>query len=1202
MNSQSKELHDLTSELEVLQLKYDSLKTVYEKEVQQKENENLLLEQLINSSVEFIEFTDETTDYQKLLQLIVSISGARYATMNIFDRDQHNYTTVAIAGIKENFERATSILGFDLATRIWEVNPILAKKLKGSTITRFTHLHELLIQIEPKSAIYQLEETFNLGEVQVIKLAKGNEEFGDFTLIFDKRETLKNGKLVELYAYQIGLFIERNRSINALRKSEARHFSMISNISDVITIIDSFGILKYLSPNVENYFGWTAEEATNYNVWDLIQAENMQELKTDFASMLESENKTETAECNIRCKDGSYKPIKLTAINLKSNPAIQGVLVNFHDISDAREAKMALKEAEWKFRALFEKGPIGVAYHKMLYDESGKPVDYIFLDANESYTELTGVDPTGKTAKEVFPGIENDNFDWIGTFGMVAKTGKKVRFEQQLESIDRWYDCVAYQYKPDHFVAAFLEISKRKRAEKKVEQTRENYETFFNTIDDFLFVLDAQGNIIHTNKTAIDRLGYQKEELIGKSVLMLHPSDRRTEAGQIVGEMLQGLTEYCPVPISTKTGIQIPVETRISRGFWDGNPVLFGVTKDITKVKLSEEKFSKLFYINPSACGLTDLHTGEYLEVNEAFYKLLEFEKNEVIGKTAIELGILTEETVRSVVSKADESGLISNIEAKLKTKNGNVKNVMLSAENIYIQDKKLRYTVAHDITENKQVEEVLRLSNEKLKAIISASPDGIGMLTVDGKIELASEKLLEMYGYSAEERQTVLGRPFLDFIDPSCQNPLKENIDRLLRGEPFEKIREYMAIKKDKSRFYVDVNSSVLFDHNNTPISVLFVERDITERKKAEVALKESEQKYKTLADSGQTLVKASGTDKSCYYFNRVWLEFTGRTHEQEVGHSWTEGLHPDDRESIISRLSEIYNLSKPFSVEYRLRRHDGEYRWIVDQGYPSYNSSGEFIGFICHCVDVTHRKQVELDLLIAKEKAEESDRLKSAFLANMSHEIRTPMNGILGFTELLKIPDLSGQKQRKYIGIIEKSGARMLNIINDIISISKVESGQMEVVMSETNVNKQIEYLYTFFKPECDQKGVHLSYQNALPDIVAIIKTDKEKVYAILTNLVKNAIKFTFEGSITFGYEKKNNFLEFFVRDTGAGIRSELKEVIFERFRQGSESITRNYEGAGLGLSISKAYVEMLGGKIWVDSKEKKGAAFYFTLPIDL
>jgi len=160
-------------------------------------------------------------------------------------------------------------------------------------------------------------------------------------------------------------------------------------------------------------------------------------------------------------------------------------------------------------------------------------------------------------------------------------------------------------------------VAEIKREDIILQQTRKNYETFFNTINDFLFVLDEQGNIIHTNSTVIDRLGYTSEELSGLSVLMVHPPERREEAGRIVGEMLTGITEFCPVPIVTKSGIQIPVETRVTHGFWDGKPVIFGVTKDISKVKLSEEKFSKVFYLNPSICGLSDLDTGEYVEVND---------------------------------------------------------------------------------------------------------------------------------------------------------------------------------------------------------------------------------------------------------------------------------------------------------------------------------------------------------------------------------------------------------------------------------------------------------------------------------------------------------------------------------------------------------------------------------------------------------
>jgi signal transduction histidine kinase len=238
-------------------------------------------------------------------------------------------------------------------------------------------------------------------------------------------------------------------------------------------------------------------------------------------------------------------------------------------------------------------------------------------------------------------------------------------------------------------------------------------------------------------------------------------------------------------------------------------------------------------------------------------------------------------------------------------------------------------------------------------------------------------------------------------------------------------------------------------------------------------------------------------------------------------------------------------------------------------------------------------------LELIKALDKATESDRLKSAFLANMSHEIRTPMNGIMGFTSMLKENGLSIKDFDAYISIIEQSGTRLLNIINDLLDISRIESGQVEMLFSDININELIEYMATFFKPEVAKKGIELSFKNSLPDSESIIRTDHEKIHAILINLVKNSIKYSHEGFIEIGYQVKDKYLEFYVKDTGIGIEKEVKAFIFERFRQANDSNTRKYEGAGLGLSITKAYVEMLGGEIWVESEFGKGSVFYFTIP---
>ncbi|MGE4569694.1 MAG: ATP-binding protein, partial [Bacteroidales bacterium] len=237
--------------------------------------------------------------------------------------------------------------------------------------------------------------------------------------------------------------------------------------------------------------------------------------------------------------------------------------------------------------------------------------------------------------------------------------------------------------------------------------------------------------------------------------------------------------------------------------------------------------------------------------------------------------------------------------------------------------------------------------------------------------------------------------------------------------------------------------------------------------------------------------------------------------------------------------------------------------------------------------------------ELVDAKEKAEESDRLKSAFLANMSHEIRTPMNGILGFAELLKEPDLSGELQHKYLQIIQKSGARMLSIINDIISISKIESGIIDIHLEETNINQQLQFVYDVLRLDADRKQLNFLFHCDLSDSEAVLQTDSEKLYGILTNLVKNAIKFTDAGTIEFGYTAKEREIEFYVKDTGVGIPKEKQQHIFERFIQADIADTMARQGAGLGLSISRAYVGMLGGQIRVESEEGRGSTFYFTLP---
>jgi len=367
-----------------------------------------------------------------------------------------------------------------------------------------------------------------------------------------------------------------------------------------------------------------------------------------------------------------------------------------------------------------------------------------------------------------------------------------------------------------------------------------------------------------------------------------------------------------------------------------------------------------------------------------------------------------------------------------------------------------------------------------------------------------------------------------------------------------------------------------------------------------------------KELAETHSANITAiiEGTKNSIWAFNRKYEILYINKEFQSVFHA-IFGIRPEPGFSLIDSVPVEETLkwkshydralsNEQFTIEEAIKRNGNVQYFQVT--FNPIVKKGDVVGASCIGTDTTERKRSEIELLQAKEKAEESDRLKTAFLANMSHEIRTPMNGILGFADLLKEPNLSAAQQKEYIGIIEKSGLRMLNIINDIVDLSKIEAGLMKINTNKVHINEILDYQYDFFKPEIEAKGLKLYYTKSLPNEIAIIDTDREKVYAILTNLIKNAVKYSDAGSINFGYDKKDNFLEFYVKDTGIGIPVHRQVAIFDRFVQADIADTQARQGAGLGLSISKAYVEMLGGKIWVQSEEGKGSTFYFTLPFEV
>lgn len=391
--------------------------------------------------------------------------------------------------------------------------------------------------------------------------------------------------------------------------------------------------------------------------------------------------------------------------------------------------------------------------------------------------------------------------------------------------------------------------------------------------------------------------------------------------------------------------------------------------------------------------------------------------------------------------------------------------------------------------------------------------------------------------------------------------------------------------------------NEEVLYRNNE------ILKNEINEREKAETALAKSEELYRLMADNANDIIAQLSSDGIFLYMSSASESLLGYKPEELVGTNSFFLVYKDDFESLQKAHRELLETQEPNSIIYRLRHKNGNYIWFETNNKIMHSAETGKTKITCVTRNISERKKYEEELKQAKQRAEESDLLKSTFLANMSHEIRTPMNGILGFTELLKKPGIPPKKQQEFIEIINKSSHSLLNIINDIMDISKIEANQINIIDRESNINtllSDLDSFYKTYKAAKNKEEVELIYKKGLDDQQANIFVDIDRLRQVISNLLSNSIKFTQEGKIEFGYERKDSqTLLFHVSDTGIGISPSKINLVFERFRQADDSLTRQYGGTGLGLPISKGLIELMGGKMWAESEIGAGSTFFFTIP---
>jgi len=484
----------------------------------------------------------------------------------------------------------------------------------------------------------------------------------------------------------------------------------------------------------------------------------------------------------------------------------------------------------------------------------------------------------------------------------------------------------------------------------------------------------------------------------------------------------------------------------------------------------------------------------------------------------------------------------------------------------------------------------------QKLSAGIEQSPSAIIITDADGNIEYVNPGFEQITGYSKDEVKGVKA----EFIKASLsqENAEEELWETLKAGKEWKSIIHNK--KKNGTYFWEKTRISPIKDDSGHITNFLAIIEDFTQQKKAEERIKYLKEFNELVINSMSKGLLVEDKDGNIVFSNPALLELTGYKNEELLNMHWSDLISDEAEPGILEKIQNK-KTKETKSIETKIKSKSGE-------SIPVYltpstiEKNQKFDGSIVTFTDIRQIKQKEEELKKAKEKAEESDRLKSEFLANMSHEIRTPMNGIMGFSRLLKQEGPGDDAWEHYIDIIYQSSNQLLRVINDIVDFSKIQAGQYEIEQNTIHLNALMEETKELFDEEKktmnkEKIDIVLSFPEIQKDKVII--ADYGKIKQIFSNLIINALKFTLKGKIEIGFFIENNYVNFFVSDTGIGIAKEDQSIIFERFRQVDSSASRNFGGTGLGLTICKTLVELMDGDIKLDSEENKGSTFYFKIP---
>lgn len=982
---------------------------------------------------------------------------------------------------------------------------------------------------------------------------------------------------------------------SALILSESHYRDLIEQAVIGIFNTDSTGKILFINEKVCQLLRYKREELLNLNIKDTYPEGNDYSAEKQYSTL--KKGYPLNFERLIKRKDGTLFPVEVN-VKLMSDGNVLGIV---HDITERVETLKALTESEERFRVAFDNAVIGNAITSL----DGK-----FLKVNRAFSTMLGYSENELINLSILTITHPDDIEKsIGYTNRLAN-GEEDSFHFEKRYISKNGEIVWVflgiivhrdeKGKPLQFISQVQDITEKRNAENSLRESESRFRSLAETTASAIFIY-REDRFLYANPYAIKMSEFSQEEFMSMKIGdLIHP-DFRDEIIQRSVERQTGssVPARYEFKIITKGGTEIWLDFTAGSIEYQGKPAIIGTAFDITARKVTEENLKEsesLFraLTETTTTGIFIYRDENFIEVNNAALLMSGYSREEFLGKKIWEIVHPDyRDLIKSrSIDRMKGLPIPTRYEFKIITKEGKELWVDFSAGIIKYKGVPAAIGTVFNINDKKNAIFELR----KLLRAIEQSPNSVIITDLNGNIEYVNPKFTEVTGYTFEE---VKGKnPRIVQSGLTSLSTYKEMWDTITSGNQWR--GELFNRKKNGELYWESITISSISDVNGKTTNYLAVKEDITEKKKAESTIIKSEAQFRSVWENSIDALRLTNEDSIILEVNQAYCKLVGMTKEELEGKTY-DVVYSDEDPHLVSKFKiDFSSRTMKRNYENEVTYWNGEKIWLeVSNSFIDVENQPTKLLTIFR--NITERKEAEKQLITAKEKAEEISKLKSNFLANMSHELRTPMIGILGFAEILK-DELEKPEHIEMIEIINSGGERLLQTLNQLLDLSRIESNKLDLNFTIINLSELVSDLIKNYQSAALKKNLYLRQYDIKESV--FIKIDERIFTQIFNNLLNNAIKFTKSGGITVEIDEETDeksawgILRFI--DTGIGISENSIGLIFEEFRQASEGISRNYEGTGLGLTITKKSVELMEGTISVESKEGLGSTFTIRFPV--